>query len=405
MRDDIRELQDTLAATQFACVPPGVQSTSDDIYSAVQRAYPELCDEDLRCDDVCADGADQPEWKHAVRRVQQQLGRHDNTRISPHDEYGMWRVERPKLFLVPVNDEWIDRFKRTVGTPVEPSDSATIPESIAPLLPARIWGSTAGPQTERYFTEMRPRDCLLFYRDGDFFAGGVVGQTLDDPEVGSWLWGNPESRFIFTTAEYYDWAPAITRIWDALDYNGTPRVQGFLRVSPDRLDNLYSDERSLETTLFGRTSGSSTQADTVESDTALGGRNVEDPERTTTVQDRILRDQALVTELKTLYDHTCQICGHRLQSGSGSGYSEVHHIRPLGDPHNGPDIPENVLVCCPNHHADFDNGMITVNPDTHILTHAYDDSISGNQLLIQAGHQIRPSFLEYHNEVIVNQTD
>ncbi|OYR83658.1 hypothetical protein DJ84_07675 [Halorubrum ezzemoulense] len=140
-------------------------------------------------------------------------------------------------------------------------------------------------------------------------------------------------------------------------------------------------------------------------DTDLDVYNVADTERTTTVQDRILRDQALVTELKTLYDHTCQICGYRLQNGTDSGYSEVHHIRPLGDPHVGPDIPENMLVCCPNHHVDFDNGMLTVNPDTHTVTHAYDDSVSGTQLLIQVGHQIRPTFLEYHKEVIVDQTD
>ena len=82
MRDDIRELQNTLTATELACVPPGVQSTSEDIYPAIQTTYPDLCDDDLRWDDVCANGADQPEWKHAVRRVQQQLGRKNNTRVS-----------------------------------------------------------------------------------------------------------------------------------------------------------------------------------------------------------------------------------------------------------------------------------------------------------------------------------
>lgn len=400
MRDDIRELQTTLTATEFACVPPGVQSTSDDIYPAVQATYPDLCDDDLRCDDVCANGADQPEWKHAVRRVQQQLGRQDNTRITPYDAHGKWQVNRPNLFLVPVNDDWIERFRNTVDRLVESSETGAIPESISSLLPTRIWGATAGPQTKQYFNEMRPRDCVLFYRDGDFFAGGIVGRTLEDSDVGSWLWKNPDSRFIFTIEEYHDWAPAITRIWDALGYNGTPRVQGFLRVKPERLENLRGDDRMLERALFGTTPKSLTQADEDASNSVSDTDSTLDPERTTTVQDRILRDQTLVTELKSQYDHTCQICGHRLQSASDTGYSEVHHIKPLGDPHNGPDIPENMLVLCPNHHADFDNGMLTVNPNTHTVTHAYDERVSLTQVTIHDDHQINSAFLEYHNNRI-----
>ncbi len=401
MRDDIRKLQDTLTATQFACVPPGVQSTSEDIYPAVQTAYPDLCDDDLRCDDVCASGADQPEWKHAVRRVQQQLGRQENTRLSSHNAHGKWQVERSNLFLVPVNDDWIERFRNTVQTPVEASDTDTTPETIASLLPTRIWGATAGSQTQRYFDEMRPRDCVLFYRDGDFFAGGIIGRTLVDSDVGSWLWNNPDSRFIFTVEEYHDWGPAITRIWDALGYDGTPRVQGVLRVKPERLENLRDDETTLEYHLFGTTSRPPSQADADENESVLHDSNSVNPERTTTVQDRVLRDQTLVSELKSLYDHTCQLCGCRLQSGADTGYSEVHHIQPLGEPHNGPDIPENMLVCCPNHHADFDNGMLTVDPKTYSIAHAYDDAVSGTQLRIRGGHQVRSAFLTYHNDVVV----
>ena len=39
------------------------------------------------------------------------------------------------------------------------------------------------------------------------------------------------------------------------------------------------------------------------------------------------------------------------------------HIRPLGRPHSGPDVPENVLCLCPNCHVLFHQGAITVNDD------------------------------------------
>jgi hypothetical protein len=262
-----------------------------------------------------------------------------------------------------------------------------------------VWGATAGSQTEHYFDEMRPRDCVLFYRKGDFFAGGIVGRTLDDPSVGAWIWDNSESRFIFTLEEYYDWAPAITRIWDALGYNGSPRVQGFLRVKPSRLETLRGDGKSLEHALFGKTRETQSEAAERSPSVFLHAPD-KNPEQTTTEQDRLLRDQTVVTELKTLYDHTCQLCGYRLQRAEDAGYSEVHHIKPLGDPHNGPDIPENMLVLCPNHHADFDNGMLTIDPASYTVDHIYDESVSGSQLTLCDDHQVKTVFLDYHNKGI-----
>ena len=46
------------------------------------------------------------------------------------------------------------------------------------------------------------------------------------------------------------------------------------------------------------------------------------------------------------------------------GYAEVHHIRPLGSGHDGPDHPGNMLVLCPNHHAAFDLMTMALNPDS-----------------------------------------
>ncbi|MCX5892441.1 MAG: HNH endonuclease, partial [Deltaproteobacteria bacterium] len=35
-----------------------------------------------------------------------------------------------------------------------------------------------------------------------------------------------------------------------------------------------------------------------------------------------------------------------------------HHIKPLGSPHDGPDVRENILCVCPNHHVMLDYGVI-----------------------------------------------
>ena len=51
----------------------------------------------------------------------------------------------------------------------------------------------------------------------------------------------------------------------------------------------------------------------------------------------------------------------------GEYMSEVHHIRPLGK-HDGADIIENMIVVCPNHHAMFDRGAITISLFTTMNT-------------------------------------
>jgi len=76
--------------------------------------------------------------------------------------------------------------------------------------------------------------------------------------------------------------------------------------------------------------------------------------RTKRELDVLVRNQQHVDAIKKLYKNTCQVCGLRLQIRSGKYYSEVHHIKPLGQLHNGPDSPDNMLCVCPNHHALLD---------------------------------------------------
>lgn len=70
--------------------------------------------------------------------------------------------------------------------------------------------------------------------------------------------------------------------------------------------------------------------------------------------DVILRKRSLVDRLKSIYKNTCQICGTQLSIGKNRYYSEVHHIVPLGYPHNGVDRLDNMVCVCPNHHAQLD---------------------------------------------------
>lgn len=103
---------------------------------------------------------------------------------------------------------------------------------------------------------------------------------------------------------------------------------------------------------------------------------------------RIVRDTALSRRVKAMHDHTCQVCGTRLVC-EGGPYAEAAHIRPLGTPHHGSDVAENILCLCPNHHVLFDNGGFTIETDLTLI------GLRG-QLRVVPGHNVGADYLGYH---------
>lgn len=125
-----------------------------------------------------------------------------------------------------------------------------------------------------------------------------------------------------------------------------------------------------------------------------------DADRVETTTARIVRNTALAKELKEQYQSHCQLCGEAKHRAPLQHYAEVHHVKPLGRPHEGPDEKSNMLILCPNHHADFDHGLVHLDPETLEVTHATDETVSGQELLRMDDHDIDESVLEYHNEEI-----
>lgn len=124
------------------------------------------------------------------------------------------------------------------------------------------------------------------------------------------------------------------------------------------------------------------------------------PGRRAVTMTRVIRDSPLAEQIKRAHGHHCQICGIRLALHQGF-YAEGAHIRPLGQPHDGPDEPGNLLCLCPNHHVLFDRGVITVQADLTVM-----DTTSGapmGPLRLAPNHEIDPEHLAYHRKVIEEQ--
>jgi putative restriction endonuclease len=112
------------------------------------------------------------------------------------------------------------------------------------------------------------------------------------------------------------------------------------------------------------------------------------PRRALLSVQRVIRDSRLGKKLKNLYSHKCQVCGIQISTDAGF-YAEAAHIKPVGAPHNGPDLMENLLCLCPNHHLMFDKGVFYISDDMSI-------GGIGGRLNVNASHSISKDFLSYH---------
>ncbi len=63
----VRELYSTLVEIQFAFMGNGEFSLKE-IYTAIKKKYPSLCDDGFICCECCASSRDHtPEWQHRIR--------------------------------------------------------------------------------------------------------------------------------------------------------------------------------------------------------------------------------------------------------------------------------------------------------------------------------------------------
>jgi hypothetical protein len=106
-------------------------------------------------------------------------------------------------------------------------------------------------------------------------------------------------------------------------------------------------------------------------------------DRVQTTAYRILRDTALARRVKMLHKYRCQVCGNRIELPGGYYYAESHHVQPLGNPHDGPDVIGNILCLCPNHHAELDYGV---------------KAIALADLRTAKGHRVESRFVDFHND-------
>ena len=116
-------------------------------------------------------------------------------------------------------------------------------------------------------------------------------------------------------------------------------------------------------------------------------------ERFQSTTTRLKRNPKISERIKQLYDYRCQVCNVLLETPSGP-IAIGAHIKPLGRPHSGPDVKENLLCLCPNHHDQFDALAFSIEPSIRKIVGLND--FEGISLNVDKRHKLGEEFLRHH---------
>jgi hypothetical protein len=123
--------------------------------------------------------------------------------------------------------------------------------------------------------------------------------------------------------------------------------------------------------------------------------NPPNPELKIIIIARLVRDTKNARKLKEKYDNRCQLCGCQLIGANGGFFSEAHHIQPYNKKHKGGDTYKNLIVLCPNHHAQFDQLYYAIEPQTHKIHCLYDKDLYHLAAInMEPGHYFDQRYLE-----------
>jgi len=259
------------------------------------------------------------------------------------------------------------------------------------------WGAEPRGHAGYTWRKMARGDYILAYYAKGFHYVARVLATFHEPILATSIWGTNEKsgntwEYMYFLTKPVKIAASVNWVADLLGLNASSLMyQGFSRIGGRNREAILNTCGSVQ--LFvNRLVGY--EGDGILPEFVITGHtptaaDLEEPEeakRMKTEVYRILRDTLLARTLKETHQNRCQVCGESLQLSDTSAYSEAHHIKPLGKPHNGPDIAADILILCPNHHVLCDYGALRL--EFHEAHH-------------HPHHSIGAEFVNYHNEAIL----
>ena len=150
-----------------------------------------------------------------------------------------------RLYIAPIGSDWMGEFERTVASSISLPD-VELPPKLEDEQDVRIWGTTESPQKRNYYQNMEVSDPILFYSEGEFFASGRIGTTVQDASLGETIWDSDDSSLIYTITDYEPISVSPDTLGDILGYDDGWHPRGFVHVSEQAINSLLTEYSSIE---------------------------------------------------------------------------------------------------------------------------------------------------------------
>ncbi|MDS0260786.1 HNH endonuclease [Haloarcula sp. S1CR25-12] len=344
-----KTLYKTLRSTEFGCISPGFHETTD-VYERVQAEYPDLCDDSIRCDEVCGNGSNQPEWKHRVDTVQQDLLKKSKSRVQKLSDGWFYAPHNTPVESAPDTASGLEVGRKYNRWELHDDFGGQRYSGIAtpadhPLV--FIFTGDAG-EAYGYEDEFLPDDTFLYTGEG---VEGDMAMEGGNAAIRHHQKANEELH-VFENTEY----PWIVTYVGQFSYAGhqsdtlPDKNDNYREAIRFRLEPIGGTEIEIEdgspgslsdAELFEKAKASSPTDPDPASTTGTGrSGSGSSYSRSDVVKEFALRDA----------DGVCQGCGEAapFEDAQGEPFLEVHHLHRRSD--GGPDDPENVIAVCPNCH-------------------------------------------------------
>jgi len=309
-------------------------------------------------------------------------------------------AKKLQVFLASLHTEHRGKFIVTLLNPVlvNTLPFRLLPNSLKNENEIRIWGFPSSNKNFAVWNKVSKNDWFFFDLNGRYsYACQTLGK-LHSSELAHHLWKLNHSldkmdlMVIFSQVSEISMGFLRTNRMFGIEAS-IPSIHRIILVQAEQesVDKLLQKYKTMDNFLRIRTPTN------LPDHTRLGKiipSDIKEPPakfKSTTI--RFIRDTQKSAALKKLYDDKCQICEYTISIADSQQYSEVHHVWPLGE--GGIDDFDNMIVLCPNHHAEFDYATIGFHDIDYSVIIDKNGTTVG-KMRFRREHSLDSSNVEYH---------
>lgn len=300
-----------------------------------------------------------------------------------------------RIFLTTIEHNRKSLFQRMMVNPLEITNEKIF-SKLGGKKFIRMWGFDSSAKNKTIWNNISKNDWVLFNMEGKYAFAATVQAKQDDERLGRHIMAVKLLEKITLLVSFQNVIPISKGIHQTNhDFGINPKVPemhkiSLVEVNPNVIIKILKKYHTIEKYLGIE---KIKEEKTNELPELVAASIQEPPSKCRTNVLRIIRDTKRSTDLKKVYGNKCQLCSFTFPSEI-FGYSEAHHVWPLGE--GGLDDFDNMLVLCPNHHVEFDYAVVRFDLKNSEKIVDYLGNLIGI-LHYQKGHSLSRSNIEYHN--------